>query len=57
MKIKTFETNDVGKMDDLVNKFEETHNVKATQTQTVVGKDGMFWYRYTLFYKPNNDTI
>jgi len=49
LKIKTFKTNSAEEMDKLVNDFEDSHNVKATQTHVLI--DGtVFVYIATVFY-------
>jgi hypothetical protein len=50
MKIKTFRADNAEDIDKLCNEFEETHNVKATQSH--ITPNGH--YVYVLFYMEVN---
>lgn len=56
MKIRTFSSQDVAELDKLVNEFEETHTVRATQTRTI-GMNGIIVHYYTVFYIPQEGDV
>lgn len=57
MKIKTFKSQSLEEIDNLCNTFEETHNVKATQTHVNIIDDNpiIYIYTYVLFYEPKQN--
>lgn len=56
MKTKWLETDSIFEMEEQCNKFEATHNVKATQTHVTV-YDGKRKYTTILYYEGGSSPV
>ncbi len=51
MRIKIIETHYSGLFEQELNKFNEAHNVRFTQTHVAIRPDNTLWYTGIIFYE------